>query len=222
MAEDEFGGDHCLVPGGYSQIISILQNGLDILYDSSVQRISIEKENNNNGRKTVSIYTSNGIVKAKKVVVTVSIGVLKSGHLRFDPPLPSRKLASLNKLTMSRFNKIILRFNTKFWNDSCPGFILENEANLHSKKLFLFDTISHFSSEPVLVGEFVFDSFASEEDVVANALSQLKEMFGEENVGVPEKVHVTNWSADPFALGSYTAMPIGPHHHYLSVKPFLI
>jgi spermine oxidase len=54
------------------------------------------------------------IVEADHVILTVSLGVLKSlsGSL-FTPPLPHRKLKTISALGFGVMDKILLRF--KFW-----------------------------------------------------------------------------------------------------------
>jgi ABC-type nitrate/sulfonate/bicarbonate transport system permease component len=47
----------------------------------------------------------------------VPVGVLQSGGLTFEPPLPAPNAAALRRLTMNAFEKVFLRFPTKFWDD---------------------------------------------------------------------------------------------------------
>ncbi len=49
---------------------------------------------------------------ARKVIVTVSTGVLKDRKIAFDPPLPPEKIAAIEGLPMGVMDKVILEFTT--------------------------------------------------------------------------------------------------------------
>jgi spermine oxidase len=56
------------------------------------------------------------------VIVTVSLGVLKSlGHL-FTPKLPLFKQDAINLIGMGTVAKILLKFPVKWWPDDVAGF----------------------------------------------------------------------------------------------------
>jgi len=40
------------------------------------------------------------------VLVTVPLGVLKKGNLKFDPPLPERKLGAIQRMGFGVLNKV--------------------------------------------------------------------------------------------------------------------
>jgi hypothetical protein len=47
---------------------------------------------------------------ADAVVVTLPLGVLKAGMVRFDPPLPPRKQSAIDRLGFGALNKVLLLF----------------------------------------------------------------------------------------------------------------
>jgi lysine-specific histone demethylase 1 len=51
-------------------------------------------------------------IRADAVVVTVSLGVLKSGSIRFEPPLPEYKQASIDKLGFGIYDKVFVEFES--------------------------------------------------------------------------------------------------------------
>jgi len=60
--------------------------------------------------------TDRGDFTAGTAVVTVPVGVLQSGGFVFEPPLPEPNAHALGRLRMITFEKIVLRFPTKFWD----------------------------------------------------------------------------------------------------------
>ena len=94
-----------------------------------------------------------------KVVVTVSVGVLKADCIDFSPPLPKEKVEAIDKIGFGVLNKIAMEFDELFWNSK-----VNNGINYMSKTRGEFP---HFLSlypvceKPILVG-FVGGKFAQE------------------------------------------------------------
>ena len=81
---EEFKGQQRIFPGGYAGIIDGLSAGLDIRLQTAVKAIDY-------GRTPVLVETSAGPFTATHVIVTVPLGVLKNGAIRFTPELPGEK-----------------------------------------------------------------------------------------------------------------------------------
>ena len=58
-----------------------------------------------------------GTFTADNAVVTVPVGVLQSDDFVIEPPLPEPVAGALGRLEMNAFEKVFLRFPTKFWDD---------------------------------------------------------------------------------------------------------
>lgn len=54
-------------------------------------------------------------IEAHSVIVTVPIGVLRSGRLRFEPPLPPPVRSSLDRLGAGPVAKVCFRYDSAFW-----------------------------------------------------------------------------------------------------------
>ena len=74
----EFPGDDAVFPGGYVQIANALASGLDIRTGQVVREIR-------HGQAGVTVLTDSGPVEADRAVVTLPLGVLKAGSVRFTP-----------------------------------------------------------------------------------------------------------------------------------------
>eukprot|EP00884_Botryococcus_braunii_P007305 jgi/Botrbrau1/16576/Bobra.0068s0007.1 len=55
------------------------------------------------------------VVRARRVVLTVPISVLKADSIVFSPPLPTSKLAAISRLQMSNAVKVFAVFSSAFW-----------------------------------------------------------------------------------------------------------
>ena len=108
------GTDHVIEQGpgkGYSGVLNYYAAPVanKVSYDSTVTSI-----NWSSSSKVVVSYTKNGqtfTVEAKKVILTVPLGVLQKGTISFIPALPSWKSQAINKLGMGVYNKVIMRWN---------------------------------------------------------------------------------------------------------------
>ena len=105
-----YAGDEAIFLDGYKVITDSLAVGLDIRLRHEVTAVSYgEKEG-------VTIETSQGVFTASAVIVTLPLGVLKAGNVRFVPPLPAKKQAAINQLGFGVLNKCCLLFPEAFWN----------------------------------------------------------------------------------------------------------
>ena len=68
---------------------------------------------------SVKVITEDGSeYMGEYAIITNTIGVLQSGDLTFDPPLPSWKTEEFHRYQMRITDPIFLKFNTKFWDDA--------------------------------------------------------------------------------------------------------
>lgn len=198
-----FGGEDVLFPGGYGQIAQGLAAGLDVRLNHTVQQISY-------GRDGVTITTNQAVFKSDQAVVTLPLGVLKSGSVQFSPPLPQRKMTAVRNMGMGLLNKVYLRFPAVFW-DKAPdllGYMGDNKGEWAE-----WLNINKVTGQPVLLcfnaGNYgrQLESF-TDEKIVAEAMTVLRTMYGTA-VPNPEAWLITRWASDPLAGGSYSYLPPG-------------
>lgn len=100
-----FGGDiqgeDLLVTNGYDLIVRYLANGLNIQTGSPVTAIR-------HGDNGAEITAKAGIQSFEAVIVTVPLGVLKSGAIAFDPPLSAERAKRIDRMGFSAFEKAFI------------------------------------------------------------------------------------------------------------------
>ena len=109
--DDSYPGAQRVFPAGYGQLTQRLADGLPVRLKTPVTRISLRDPDR------VVLDTADGQWRARKVIVTVPLGVLKSGAITFDPPLPPGHRRAIDAIGFGRFEKLVLRFDTAFWDD---------------------------------------------------------------------------------------------------------
>ena len=88
----EFGGTDVLFPGGYGQLTDYLARGLDIATNAAVSEVRW------GGRGVEAGLSSGQTIRADRVIVTVPLGVLQRGGIRFVPELPAAKRKAIERL----------------------------------------------------------------------------------------------------------------------------
>lgn len=195
---DDRGGD-VVFPGGYDQIVDGVASGLDIRLNHIVTEVRYADDG-------VMVITSQGQFTADYAVVTLPLGVLKQGRVKFSPPLPPAKQTAIDRLGMNVLNKVYLRFPTVFWAEADTDFLGHIAEAKGEWAEFL--SIYKYTNLPILLcfnaGEFGSAiEHRSDEEIVTEVMAVLRKLFGAD-VPDPEAALITRWNADPFAGGSYS------------------
>ena len=113
---------------GYIQLINHLKSKLSGLKIKLAEPVN----NVNYSDGIVQVNTSKGVYKANHVVMTVSLGVLKSSYKTlFTPALPGEKVNAINKLGFGVVNKLFFVFDKPVFDDGISGvqFLWANDTN---------------------------------------------------------------------------------------------
>ncbi|MGK9146770.1 FAD-dependent oxidoreductase [Plantibacter flavus] len=203
LDDDSIDGDEVVFPDGYDRLPQHLAEGLDIRLGHVVSHLDWST-----GRVTVT--TNVGTLTADTAIVTVPVGVLQSDDFVITPPLPEPVAGALGRLRMNAFEKVFLRFPTKFWDD---GVYAVRQQGPESRRWHSWYDLTGLHGVPTLL-TFAAGPTAeeirgwSDAEVVESILEQLRRLYGD-RVETPTDVIVTDWYADPFALGSYAFMTLG-------------
>lgn len=202
--DKEFEGDDVLFPGGYDQIAKHLAKGLTIKTGHVVKLVEW-------GAKGVSVICDNGnVFPGDRVIVTVPLGVLKSGAIAFAPELPPRKAKAIDRLGMGLLNKHFLRFEKPFWPTEVDWHEL---VKPDPGKWSQWVSFTKATGKPVLLAFTGADTAKAVEAmddraILSEAMAAVRTMFGS-SVPDPVAQQFTRWSRDPFALGSYSYTAVG-------------
>uniref|UniRef100_A0A2P2KG73 SWIRM domain-containing protein n=1 Tax=Rhizophora mucronata TaxID=61149 RepID=A0A2P2KG73_RHIMU len=213
-----FGGAHCMIKGGYSNVLESLGEGLSINLNHVVTDILYSIMDAGAGEtlcNKVKVCTSDGSeFVGDAALITVPLGCLKAETIKFSPPLPQWKQSSIQQLGFGVLNKVVLEFPEVFWDDSVDYFGATAEETDCRGHCFMFWNIRKTVGAPVLialvVGRAAIDGQSmSSSDHVSHALMVLRKIFGEASVPNPLASVVTDWGRDPFSYGAYSYVAIG-------------
>ncbi len=196
-----FGGLEVIFPDGYLQILDTLDDGLDIRLEHVVSKVEYDDQG-------VTVTTNQGTFDAKYVISTLPIGVLKAESVEFSPPLPAAKQQAIDRIGMGLVNKLYLIFEDDFWDD----VTLLNYVSSDGGSMWEFLNLNVLG-EPILLGFTVGEHARqleklSDEEIVADAMSILRNMYGDETLEPLDYVR-TKWASDPYAIGAYSYSHVG-------------
>jgi monoamine oxidase len=197
------------VAGGYGRLIEHLYKqcvatGGQFFFNSAVREV-------NYTNKQVLITTSEGKkYEASRLIITASLGVLKSGMISFTPKLELHKEA-LDVLEFGTVIKLFLEFKSPFWKllEKDLGFLLTDE---------LIPTWwTQFPSESTLLTGWLGGPPAAlrkeqgNDALLNDALHSLSQVFH-----MPQKVlskqlmhyKIIDWFHQPYVLGGYSYITV--------------
>lgn len=173
MEGEVLGGDDVTFPAGYRALVDLLADGLHVQLDSPLEQV----ESHGGG---VTVRSTAGTTwRADSAVVTLPLGVLKSGTVNFVPALPAGKRFAIQRLGHGLLDKVFLRFEEKFWDDSAVIVWQSPDRGLWT---VWFDQ-TRVTGVPTLLAFHAgtaaetIESMADEE-IVFGALSSLRRLYG--------------------------------------------
>ncbi len=193
------GGDFWVQPS-YRILIDTLAKGLKIVPNSPVTRI--EQVSN----YTRVITQNNTVYESDVVVVTASLGVLKSNIMMFSPELSPEKKSAIQKLGMGNLHKSFFIFNQAFWDNHTA--INQTFSPLWAELI----NVSPLYKRPVLLALHAgYQAEAvqamSDSEKAQSLYAVLKNIYP--TASVPLHVVSSDWQNDPFTQGSYSFVPPG-------------
>lgn len=190
-------GEDYVVPSGYGNLVARYGAGLDIRLNQPVTAIDWSGSR-------VAVTTASGTLRARACIVTVPVGVLKAGGIRFTPALPARTRDALAGIGMGALTKIALKVESERFGISPGTTYFEAGA---AGRLISFEL---FPDNRDLVigycgGDFARDlSTAGPGAAREQVVDLLAAMVGGEFRKAAGPVSFPAWWTDPFSHGSYS------------------
>lgn len=200
------GGDH-LIEGGYNALISLIAKEVTIDLNSPVEKIEYSTN-------SVKVITKHKNLEASHVIVTVPLGILKAGAIAFNPPLPLAKQTAIKNLGFGSYEKVILVYEKRFWQDQFLNSFATIEGLGEELAFPLFADFTEPAGKPTLVclysGAFAqkIQDDRQTKTIITDCLAILEKSLGQ-SLPKPIATYVTNWTGDRYSLGSYSYLAIG-------------
>jgi monoamine oxidase len=147
------------------------------------------------------------LMKARRAIITLPLGVLQSELVRFRPALKPKQTA-LRQLASGPVIRVAMRFASAFWAELCPGV-----AFFHSPPAPFPIFWTPLPMRAPLLNAWAGGPKAarltgsSSTDLVRAALETVESVLGSADGLMEAQVH--DWQADPYARGGYSYMTVG-------------
>ncbi len=202
--DENFSGADVVLPNGYDEVVNHLAKNIIIEKETIVQSIDYQ------GTELV-LKTNKGDKKAKYVVCTLPLGVLKSGKISFSPALPNPITNAIANLKVGTINKVALVWDTCFWDKNVQyiGYTSQ-EKGAYS----YFMNVKKFLPNLNMLMTFGFGNYGesvenqTDTEIKNNIMSILKKIYGS-TIPQPKQILVSRWGKDEFAKGSYSYFNVG-------------
>jgi len=207
--EKGFGGS--TTTEGMADII-VREEGLNVQLEAIVDEIAQD------GNQVTITTESGDVYTANRAIVTIPLGVLKAGDVRFTPNLSNSKKNAIDRLGFGTCNKLFMTFDEENfagapWADNMEYFAAE--ASREDQTSWFMNLQEHpiYGGVPV-VGAWFCDSetfaFPGANDkpaLLSRTLEVLRRMYPE--LGEPIDTMYSDWGNDRFARGSYSFPSVG-------------
>ena len=196
----DHGGGNVMITGGYIRLVEHLAAGLDIRLDEAVKTIDHDDAG-------CAVVTTNERYECDRVVVSLPLTMFQQRRVTFTPAIAEHEAAA-DRLAMANLEKAVFRFDEHFWPASARRMTFVSDDHRFPTWI---DT-SHHAGAPTLIA--FYNPLAtpglverSLDERATMALDVLRTMIPD--APDPVAVHMTGWTDDPLALGSYSYVPVG-------------
>jgi monoamine oxidase len=188
---------------GFGSLTNALAEGLDVRLGHVVSRIEY-------GPPGVTVTTNRGKFTADAAIVTLPLGVLKANGVEFAPRLPAAKQQAIARIGMGHLAKVVLRYDKPFWqrDQYVYGYLCRPVRDWPTMVISLSKT--HDIPALVLQAGGALARRIEEmgqTELEAWSMNVVHDLFGK--APKPKKIERTQWSRDPFSLGSYSYVAVG-------------
>jgi monoamine oxidase len=160
---------------------------------------------------TVKVTDADGVVyEADKVIVTVSVAVLKANAIVFTPALPTAKTTAISQIGMGEGMKVILKFSQEFWPDDTgsiygAGLVPEWWVTSGGGRSAGDHVLTTFVMGPNAAALSALGA-----GMVAAICAELDQIFGgTAATSSLQSSHVEDWFANPLFGGTYSYPAVG-------------
>ena len=234
--EQAFAGTDAAPKGGFTAIISKLIDEITALGTPIHTSQEVHSVRDDASSANVKITTKQGQeYVARTALVTIPIAVLKkTAPGLFEPALPERRLATIQRVSVGNLNKVLLHYEQPWWNSQTGTFLvlpsnapapssIESDAQkklwqLYSSTTLIVSSLSSEGAEAaangasnsllVMVGAEAAKQLEAFERLDAgNALHAYltARIGGADGAKAPKHVFYSRWAKQPFTGGATTS-----------------
>lgn len=204
--------DRCPVKGLHTIIPTLFPNIKNIHFNRRVTHIDYSDE-------IIVVHTNSKVYRAKKVLSSLPLGVLKAGTVQFTPALPEAYASAIRELGWSIADKLYATFDKPFWkNDSKTlsgttdrwlSFITNDPKHNKYSAAWIVPGVKSNMLSFYIAGDASREIGSWSTQKIKEDLSSYLDSFGSIGEPVVLDVKVSKWHQDPNTLGSFSYYKVG-------------
>jgi monoamine oxidase len=176
--------------------------------DLPVALNTVAEEVDWSARDHVTVRTNHGAITARTALVTVSIGILQSGLIKFRPALPAATASAIDGFSPGVANRVALLFDRDVFGDAPNSLtIVDGDAVPLAIHIPTFgfnyvvgQTGGRYASHLTRAGQKVASDYI---------LDRVAAVFGNDIRHHFVRSIVSAWDTDPWVLGAYASVKPG-------------
>lgn len=192
-------GPNLITRVGIGGLVARLADGLPVRLGARVERLRW-------GARGITAEGAFGTVTAQAAIVTVSTGVLGSGGIAFDPPLPAATQAAIHALPLGLLTKIAFRADHPDAPRLPPFASLRRAVERDGDRPMSW--IARLFGDPVMIafcgGARAWEMAGDPGRAEAEARAEASTIFGTRAAAALGRPTVTRWAEDPLFRGAYS------------------
>lgn len=202
VGDNPIHGSDWPVKQGLGRLIAALGADLPISLNTVAEEVDWS------ARDRIRVRTGRGVLTARAALITVSIGILQSGLIKFQPALPASTAAAVAGFSPGAANRIALHFDRDVFGDAPHNFtILDGKAEPLAVHVPAFgfnyivgQTGGRFASHLTRAGQRAAIDYVME---------RIVSVFGADVRRRFTRAIVSAWDTDPWVLGAYASVKPG-------------
>jgi monoamine oxidase len=205
MRVDQAGKREFRIRDGYKRLLDWMARDLNIRLRAPVTIIR-------SNQYYVEVETPHGLVRGRRCIVTLPVGVLQSGAVQFDPPLRASKQAAIAAFRFEPATKLIYRFHERHWD---AGMTYMCHAGLAARWWTPGYGYAEGAAQAVITAYVTSErardlDARAEPDALGIGLHELAALLGSPALaGSCIAAKRVAWAHDPYARGGYASLPPG-------------
>ena len=206
-------GDDLVVRQGYGALVERAAQGLDIRLSTPVEAIDWSGAG-------VRVTTKAGVIGARAAIVTLPVGVLQKGGVRFTPELPQRTRDGIGGLGMGALTKVAMTFKGDRFGMT-PGTDLWVRLSARASINFECFTYDRDVVVAFFGGDHAREIMAQgEQGAVRAVLDEFKKHVGAGAQKAFAGGKLAGWAIEPYSMGAYShALPGRANARALLAEP---
>ena len=190
------------VPKGFGNLIKDWAQNINVNLNTKITQINWENP-------VIKLKSSKGTVFAKKLILTVSTGILSGGDIEMIPSFPKETLTAIDDLPMGTLNKIGVCFKKQLFSSNEQGWYVSwpNTANIQEHEIGSFQVSTTGPQNAVVFAGGRYGKWLEERGskVMRDyAISRIEDVFGTAYTKNVQSSITTAWSSEPLTKGSYS------------------